>query len=98
MTTTPFCQLRFRNRVLVTSLLTTLTPTAAFAAETAPRDEQDRAEEMVITAPAPRLKAGSDRAITADALQRNGANDFGTIMRYEPLIGATGAGGRFRQR
>lgn len=93
MTTTAFCRLRFRNRVLVTSFLTTLTPTAAFAAETAPRDEQDRAEEMVITAPAPRLKAGSDRAITADALQRNGANDFGSIMRYEPLIGATGAGG-----
>jgi len=48
---------------------------------------------MVITAPAPRLNAGSDRAINADTLQRNGANDFGSIMRYEPLIGATGAGG-----
>lgn len=93
MTTTPFCRLRFRNRVLVTSLLTTLTPSASFAAETAPRDEQERAEEMVITAPAPLLKAGSDRAINADTLQRNGANDFGSIMRYEPLIGATGAGG-----
>lgn len=93
MTTTPFCRLRFRNRVLVTSLLTTLTPSASFAAETAPRDEQERAEEMVITAPAPRLKAGSDRAINADTLQRNGANNFGSIMRYEPLIGATGAGG-----
>jgi len=93
MTTTPFCQLRFRNRVLVTSFLTTLAPTATFAAETLPRDEHDRAEEMVITAPAPRLKAGSDRTIGADALQHQGANDFGSIMRYETLIGATGAGG-----
>jgi len=93
MATTPFCRLRFRNRVLATSFLTTLTPAATFAAETAPREERDRAEEMVITAPVPRLRAGSDRAINADALQRKGANDFGTIMRYEPLIGATGAGG-----
>ncbi|MDF7758553.1 TonB-dependent receptor [Kosakonia cowanii] len=93
MATSPFYRLRFRNRVLVTSFLTTLTPTATFAAETASREEHDRAEEMVITAPALRLRAGSDRAIDADALQHKGANDFGSIMRYEPLMGATGSGG-----
>lgn len=93
MATSPFYRLRFRNRVLVTSFLTTLTPTATFAAETASREEHDRAEEIVITAPALRLRAGSDRAIDADALQHKGANDFGSIMRYEPLMGATGSGG-----
>ncbi|VDA75288.1 TonB-dependent receptor plug domain-containing protein [Klebsiella pneumoniae] len=43
--------------------------------------------------PAPVQKAGSEHSISARELENKGANDFGSIMRYEPLISATGASG-----
>lgn len=51
--------------------------------------------EPVMTVNAPRLEkeAGSKTTITAAEMQRKGANDFGSIMRYEPLISATGSSG-----
>lgn len=90
---------RFRKSVLVTSLLTALYQTAAFAADTgtstttAKNTTQDTADEMIVTAPAPDLKAGSTHSVSAQDLQNKGAKDFGSIMRYEPLISATGASG-----
>lgn len=90
---------RLNTSGLVISLLAALYHTTAWADDAvtattnAPTAQQDIAEEMVVTAPAPVLKAGSDRLLSADDLQNKGANDFGTIMRYEPLIGATGASG-----
>ena len=48
---------------------------------------------MTVTAPATEKQAGSKTTISAAELQRRGANDFGSIMRYEPLISATGASG-----
>ncbi|NIY46035.1 TonB-dependent receptor [Cedecea colo] len=59
---------------------------AASAAE--PDDDID---VMIVTAT--ELKAGSSHAIGMQELQGKGANDFGSIMRYEPLIGATGVSG-----
>lgn len=38
-------------------------------------------------------KAGSEHSISARELENKGANDFGSIMRYELLISATGASG-----
>lgn len=90
---------RFRKSVLVTSLLTALYQTATFAADTgtstttAKNTTQDTADEMIVTAPAPDLKAGSTHSLSAQDLQNKGAKDFGSIMRYEPLISATGASG-----
>lgn len=90
---------RFGKSVLVTSLLAALYQTPAFAAETAAstttakNNLQDTADEMIVTAPAPELKAGSTHAVSAQELQNKGANDFGSVMRYEPLISATGASG-----
>lgn len=90
---------RFRKRVLVTSLLAALYQNTALAADTdtstttATNAKQDTAEQMVVTAPAPVLKAGSSHSVSAQDLQNKGANDFGSIMRYEPLISATGASG-----
>lgn len=51
------------------------------------------AVEDVIKVNAPRLvtKAGTRTTLGAAQLQRNGGNDFGTIMRYQPLISATGS-------
>ncbi|MGY5958253.1 TonB-dependent receptor domain-containing protein [Kosakonia sp. BK9b] len=88
---------RFSKSMLVTSLLAALYHTSACAAEagstTVTTSLQDNAEEMVVTAPAPVLKAGSHHAVSAQDLQNKGAKDFGSVMRYEPLISATGSSG-----
>ena len=51
--------------------------------------------EPVLTVTAPKIEkqAGSKSTITAADMQRDGGNDFGTIMRYEPGVTATGASG-----
>lgn len=49
--------------------------------------------EPVLTVTAPKQQAGNKTTITAQELQKRGANDFGSIMRYEPLISATGSSG-----
>ncbi|MEQ4531507.1 MAG: TonB-dependent receptor [Mixta sp.] len=46
----------------------------------------------VISPPVPK-QAGSKTTITAEEMQAKGANDFGSVMRYQPLISATGASG-----
>lgn len=99
MGTSQLSRTPFRKSVLVTSLLAALYQTSAVAADahvkqtTATDTRQDNTEEMVVTAPAPVLKAGSSHTVSAEDLQNKGANDFGSIMRYEPLISATGASG-----
>lgn len=54
---------------------------------------QNNEEVMTVTETMPDKKPGSKTTITAAEMQRKGGNDFGTIMRYEPLITATGASG-----
>ncbi|RPD99307.1 TonB-dependent receptor [Candidatus Pantoea deserta] len=54
---------------------------------------EQRASDTVMTVTAPKPKAGSKTTISASELQQRGANDFGSIMRYEPLISATGSAG-----
>jgi hypothetical protein len=87
----------FKKSLLVTSLLTAIYQTAGAADTTAKTTSSastdDSSERMTVTAPAPLLKAGSEHSIGAQELQDKGANDFGSIMRYEPLISATGASG-----
>nr|WP_312857215.1 TonB-dependent receptor [Acerihabitans arboris] len=55
--------------------------------------KEPSAVEDVIKVNAPRLvtKAGTTTHISAGDMQRQGGNDFGTIMRYQPLISATGS-------
>ncbi|MDP1293964.1 hypothetical protein Q6296_29585, partial [Klebsiella variicola] len=53
----------------------------------------DTSEQMTVTAPATWQKAGSEHSISSQELEDKGANDFVSIMRYEPLISATGARG-----
>lgn len=48
---------------------------------------------MTVTAPEVRKTAGSMTTLSASDLQQRGASDFGSIMRYEPLISATGTSG-----
>lgn len=55
--------------------------------------EKSSYSEPSLTVTAPKQQAGNKTTITASELQRRGANDFGSIMRYEPLISATGSSG-----
>jgi len=84
---------RFTRRAFVTTLLATCYQYSALAAShVAATDlQQDNAEEMLVTAPL--LTPGNAHSFSAQDLQNKGAKDFGTIMRYEPLISATGASG-----
>ncbi|WP_415175756.1 TonB-dependent receptor domain-containing protein [Pantoea sp.] len=50
-------------------------------------------EVMIVTAPKLPLKAGSRTTVSAAELQREGGNDFGSVMRYQPLVSAPGAAG-----
>ncbi|TCL02914.1 hemoglobin/transferrin/lactoferrin receptor protein [Sodalis ligni] len=55
--------------------------------------KQQNQETLTVTAPRIKNKAGSQTTLSAAELQKNGGTDFGTIMRYQPLISATGASG-----
>lgn len=46
--------------------------------------------DMVVSAPLLKKEAGSKTVISAEDMQKKGTNDFGSVMRYEPLISATG--------
>ncbi|MGO1171158.1 MAG: TonB-dependent receptor domain-containing protein [Serratia liquefaciens] len=50
-------------------------------------------EEITVVAPVIENKSGIIITITAQDMQKKGGNDFGSIMRYEPLISATGVSG-----
>lgn len=50
-------------------------------------------EEITVVAPVIENKSGTIITITAQDMQKKGGNDFGSIMRYEPLISATGVSG-----
>lgn len=50
-------------------------------------------EEITVVAPVIENKSGTITTITAQDMQNKGGNDFGSIMRYEPLISATGVSG-----
>lgn len=83
-----------RKSLLVTSLFAAFYQTSAEAAATSATDNSSESgEQMTVTAPALIMKAGNEHSISAQQLQDKGGNDFGSIMRYEPLISATGASG-----
>lgn len=69
----------------------TLLLSIALLSSTAWADDTDDQEVIIVTAPSSIDKeAGSSTTITADELLREGGNNFGTIMRYQPLISAPG--------
>ncbi|AUX72687.1 TonB-dependent hemoglobin/transferrin/lactoferrin family receptor [Erwinia pyrifoliae] len=46
---------------------------------------------MTVLSPPVMQAAGSTESISVADMQRRGANDFGSIMRYQPLVGAVGS-------
>ncbi|NIF23159.1 TonB-dependent receptor domain-containing protein [Candidatus Pantoea multigeneris] len=67
---------------------------AATSQDLAISDKKSAGNDPVLTVTAPlEKKPGSRTVITADQLQKQGSNNFGNIMRYQPLITAPGAAG-----
>ncbi|CAK9885964.1 MAG: putative hemoglobin and hemoglobin-haptoglobin-binding protein 2 [Candidatus Erwinia impunctatus] len=59
-----------------------------------PAETQKSAESvMTVSAPVIDRAAGSEAVVTASDMQKKGGNDFGSIMRYQPLVSATGTSG-----
>ena len=90
-------QPRLTQLALLATFINT-TCTYAAGSESATLTLSDRygsSAEPVMTVTAPEIKktAGSKTSLSASDLQQRGATDFGSIMRYEPLISATGTRG-----
>ncbi|MCG8710405.1 TonB-dependent receptor [Brenneria sp. 4F2] len=56
-------------------------------------ESESTGETMTVYSPKIEKEAGTKTTITASDMQKEGGNDFGTLMRYQPLISATGASG-----
>ncbi|MEI2683780.1 TonB-dependent receptor domain-containing protein [Erwinia aphidicola] len=69
--------------------------TAQNASGQKPSDAARPKDDAVMTVLSPAVKnvAGSKITLSAAEMQQRGGNDFGTIMRYETLIGAVGSSG-----
>ncbi|WP_241586920.1 TonB-dependent receptor domain-containing protein [Rosenbergiella epipactidis] len=50
-------------------------------------------ETLVVTGVTPKIEANNKVVVSAKQMQKNGSNDFGTLMRYQPLVSATGSSG-----
>lgn len=90
-------QQRLFKRALLASAIHTTCSYAA-GSESVPLALSDKTESqpdavMTVTAPALKQQAGSKTSLSAADLQQRGATDFGSVMRYEPLISATGSQG-----
>ncbi len=94
------------NKILLTGILTSVALHSMAADSTtgnsalngknednAAAKTEPTGDVMTVHAPEIEKKAGSSVSITANDMQKNGGNDFGTIMRYQPLISATGSSG-----
>ncbi|MDT8850572.1 TonB-dependent receptor [Pantoea dispersa] len=88
-----FRQRLFNVAVLASAIHAACSYAASDSSTLARSAENNSSNEPVMTVTAPKQQAGSKTTLTASDLQKRGANDFGSIMRYEPLVSATGAAG-----
>ncbi len=56
-----------------------------------PTAKDSTGEILTVYAPMLDDRPGSTTTLSASEMQKNGGNDFGSIMRYQPLISATGS-------
>lgn len=61
------------------------------AADTLPKNTPQDDAVMTVLSPEVKKVAGTSVTINAADMQQRGGNNFGTIMRYQPLIGAVGS-------
>ena len=85
----------FKQALLASAIHTTCSYAAGSDSSPLALSDSSSSADTVMTVTAPRIKkqAGSRASLSAAELQQRGSNDFGSIMRYEPLIGATGSQG-----
>ncbi|MDY4348229.1 TonB-dependent receptor domain-containing protein [Pectobacterium brasiliense] len=94
------------NKILLTGILTGVALNSMAADSTTGnnalnvKNQDDSAAKagqtddvMTVHAPKVEKKAGSSTTLTAADMQKEGGNNFGTIMRYQPLVSATGSSG-----
>lgn len=60
-------------------------------AKTLPKNSPQDDAVMTVLSPEVKKLAGSSVTLNAAGMQQRGGNNFGTIMRYQPLIGAVGS-------
>lgn len=60
-------------------------------ARTLPKNSPQDDAVMTVLSPEVKKLAGSSVTLNAAGMQQRGGNNFGTIMRYQPLIGAVGS-------
>lgn len=94
-TVTPLFLLSLLSSTIATAIAADniTAPAKGTSSTAATHKTDDDSKQDVITVVAPKLnkKAGTSTQINAADMQRNGGNDFGTVMRYQPLISATGS-------
>jgi hemoglobin/transferrin/lactoferrin receptor protein len=62
----------------------------AIAADNNTNQTHDHDDVMTVTAHETTKKPGTNKEISEQDIRRNGGTNFGTIMRYQPLISASG--------
>ncbi|MBK4725238.1 TonB-dependent receptor domain-containing protein [Pantoea agglomerans] len=75
----------------VSTPLTAAEQTDESSANTLPKNTPQDDAVMTVLSPEVKKAAGSSVTLNAAEMQQRGGNNFGTIMRYQPLIGAVGS-------
>ncbi|BCQ40051.1 TonB-dependent receptor [Erwinia rhapontici] len=75
----------------VSTPLTAAEQTDESSANTLPKNTPQDDAVMTVLSPEVKKVAGSSVTLNAAEMQQRGGNNFGTIMRYQPLIGAVGS-------
>ena len=84
--------LKFRYLKNTSSLAIGLTLTLALPAIAADKpNEQNDIDTITVTAHEATKKPGTNTEISEQDIRRDGGTNFGTIMRYQPLISASGS-------
>ena len=84
--------LKFRYLKNTSSLAIGLTLTIALPAIAADKpNEQNDIDTITVTAHEATKKPGTNTEISEQDIRRDGGTNFGTIMRYQPLISASGS-------
>ena len=75
----------------VSTPLTAAEQTDESSTKTLPKNTPQDDAVMTVLSPEVKKAAGSSVTLNAAEMQQRGGNNFGTIMRYQPLIGAVGS-------
>lgn len=78
------------NKILLTGIMGGSAFGAVTAQPTVASESENKDDLIRGVASKIKKEAGTKTTLSASDLQKEGGNDFGTIMRYQPLVSATG--------